>query len=78
MAPTLSSGKIWCFRMALLLLPFLLLGGLEAGLRLGGYGFDPHFFRPMIIGGENYFVQNDAFSYRFFPPDNARTPGPSG
>lgn len=77
MAPTLSSGKIWCFRMALLLLPFLLLGGLEAGLRLGGYGFDPHFFRPMIIGGENYFVQNDAFSYRFFPPDNARSPGPS-
>jgi tetratricopeptide (TPR) repeat protein len=58
-----------------LFLPLLLLIGLEAGLRLGGYGFDPHFFKLMKIGGEDYYVQNDAFSYRFFPPQNARNPG---
>ena len=63
------------FRIAALLLPFAFLGLIEAGLRLGGYGFDPHFFKPIKIGGEDYLVQNDAFSFRFFPPDNARNPG---
>jgi tetratricopeptide (TPR) repeat protein len=63
------------FRIAALLLPFGLLSIIEAGLRVGGYGFDPHFFKPMKIGGEDYLVQNDAFSFRFFPPQNARNPG---
>ena len=49
--------------------------GLEVALRLSGYGFDPHFFKKLQIGGEDYYVQNDAFSYRFFPPENARNPG---
>ncbi|HWD93463.1 MAG TPA: tetratricopeptide repeat protein [Verrucomicrobiae bacterium] len=62
-------------RIAALLLPFALLGLIEAGLRLGGYGFDPHFFKALKIGDEDYLVQNDAFSYRFFPPENARNPG---
>ncbi|HUD83800.1 MAG TPA: tetratricopeptide repeat protein, partial [Candidatus Saccharimonadales bacterium] len=67
--------RLWLFRVVALALPFLLLAGLEAGLRLGGYGFDPHFFKLIKIGDENYYVQNDAFSYRFFPPQNARNPG---
>jgi tetratricopeptide (TPR) repeat protein len=50
-------------------------GIIEVALRLGSYGFDPHFFRSLKIGGEDYFVQNDAFSYRFFPPENSRNPG---
>jgi tetratricopeptide (TPR) repeat protein len=70
-----SPRRLWLFRVAALALPLLLLIGLEAGLRLGGYGFDPHFFKEIEIGGENYYVQNDAFSYRFFPPQNARNPG---
>ena len=57
------------------MLPLLLLAALEITLRLAGYGFDPHFFKKMQIGGEDYYVQNDAFSYRFFPPQNARNPG---
>ena len=54
----------------------LLLAGLELALRLGGYGFDPHFFKKIKIGGEDYFVQNDDFSFSFFPPETARQPGP--
>ncbi|HEV2318122.1 MAG TPA: tetratricopeptide repeat protein [Verrucomicrobiae bacterium] len=70
----LSPGRIWTFRALLCLFPFTLLGVLEIALRLGGYGFDPHFFKRMQIGHEDYFVQNDAFSYRFFPPAAARNP----
>ncbi len=44
-------------------------------MRLAGYGFDPHFFKKIKIGEQDYYVQNDAFSYRFFPPQNARNPG---
>ena len=58
-----------------MLLPFLLVGLLETGLRLGGYGFDPHFFKAVKIGGEDFFVQNNDFSYSFFPPETARNPG---
>jgi tetratricopeptide (TPR) repeat protein len=66
---------VWVFRIALLLLPFVLLAALEAGLHLGGYGFDPHFFKRVNIGGTPYHVQNDDFSFRFFPRDNARNSG---
>ena len=52
-----------------------MLGALEAGLRVGGYGFNPHFFKPFKIGGEDYWVQNDDFSFSFFPRETARNPG---
>ena len=67
---------MWLFRVALLMLPFILLGGLEISLRLGGYGYDPHFFKRLKIGGEEFFVQNEDFSFRFFPKETARNPGP--
>ena len=68
-------GRLWLFRFLALCLPLLLLAGLEIGLRLGGYGFDPHFFKPLTIAGEDFLVENDDFSYSFFPRDNARNPG---
>ncbi len=71
----LSPGRIWTFRVVLLLFPFIVAGFVEMGLRLGGYGFNPHFFKRIQIGGDDYFVQNDSFSYRFFPPEAARNPG---
>ncbi|MCU0789396.1 MAG: hypothetical protein MUC91_14695, partial [Verrucomicrobia bacterium] len=55
-------------------LPLLLLLTLEVGLRLAGYGYDTHFFKPWRIEGEDYLVQNDAFSFRFFPPQTVRHP----
>jgi tetratricopeptide (TPR) repeat protein len=71
----LSPAKIWVFRIALLFFPFLLAGLMEMSLRLAGYGFDPHFFTRMTIEGKDCFVQNDSFSYRFFPAAAARMPG---
>jgi tetratricopeptide (TPR) repeat protein len=67
---------LWLFRLTLLLLPFLLLGLLEVSLRLGGYGYNPKFFRRLTIGGQEFFVQNEDFSLSFFPRELVRNPGP--
>jgi len=75
-ARPLSPRRIWAFRLAALLLPLGLLAGLELGLRLAGYGYDPHFFKQVRIGGEAYYVQNEDFSLQFFPPETARSPSP--
>lgn len=77
----LSPRRKWLFRfIALVVLPLLVLGLLvalvEAGLRLGGYGFDTRFFRPIQLGGQEYFINNEKFSQRFFPPQLARWPDP--
>ena len=53
-----------------------MLGGTEAGLRLAGYGFNPNLFKTIHIGTGEFFVNNDDFSLRFFPPQLARFPGP--
>ena len=73
--PPLSRRKLWLFRVIALLLPVGLLCAVELLLRLAGAGFDPHFFKPQKIGGENFLVQNDDFSFRFFPRETARSPG---
>ena len=71
----ISGPRKWLFRLtALLLLPTILLAGLELGLRLAGYGYDPHFFKPLDIGGKSFLVQNEDFSRRFFPPETLRQP----
>jgi tetratricopeptide (TPR) repeat protein len=69
--------RLWLFRIftpALVLL--LAVGGTELGLRLGGYGYPASFFLKTQIGGKDYYVSNDRFGYRFFPPALARTPVP--
>jgi tetratricopeptide (TPR) repeat protein len=67
---------LWLFRCTALLLPFVLLGVLEMSLRFFGYGYDPSFFKRMKVGGEEFFVQNEDFSRRFFPKEVMRNPGP--
>jgi tetratricopeptide (TPR) repeat protein len=52
----------------------LLLAGLECGFRVTGYGYPTAFFLRQRIGGEDYYVPNDRFGFRFFPPAIARTP----
>lgn len=73
----ISRRRLWLFRIlvpvAILLLVF---GGLELALRLCGYGYPTSFFLKTQIGGKDYFVPNDRFGYRFFPPALARTPVP--
>src|ERR1035437_4388223 len=73
----LSSRRKWLFRLlAVVVLPLILLGGLELMLRLLGVGFDPHFFKPARIGGQDCYVANDSFGLRFFPRSMARTSPP--
>jgi tetratricopeptide (TPR) repeat protein len=60
--------------IALLLIPLLALGLLEAGLRLAGYGYDTAFFKTLRIGNEDFLVNNDDFVRRFFPPQLVRLP----
>jgi hypothetical protein len=57
-------------------IPLLVLGGTEAVLRLAGYGYSTRLFKTLRIGGEEFLVENDQFSLRFFPPELARMPGP--
>jgi tetratricopeptide (TPR) repeat protein len=61
---------------AMILVPLFVLGVAELGLRLAGYGYDTSFFRRIRIQGQDYYVSNDKFGYRFFPPALAREPVP--
>jgi tetratricopeptide (TPR) repeat protein len=58
--------------IAMIFVPLLMLGCIEFGLRLGGYGYDTGFFRPIQGNGHKFYVSNEKFSYRFFPPAIAR------
>ncbi|MFZ0826682.1 MAG: tetratricopeptide repeat protein [Verrucomicrobiia bacterium] len=65
------------FRLtALVVMPLLLLGGLEAALRLAGYGYPTGFFEKIRVGQRDFLVNNENFSLRFFPPQLERWPGP--
>jgi tetratricopeptide (TPR) repeat protein len=72
----LTRGRRWMFCFVLVLLPFLLLAVAEICLRLADYGYNPDFFKRIPIGGADFFVQNEDFSFRFFPKSMARNPGP--
>ncbi len=74
-ALALSPQRQWVFRIAALLIVPALLVLLELALRLSGYGYSPDLFKPLRIGNEDYLVQNDDFSFRFFPKETARNPG---
>ena len=65
----------WLLRLSLLVLsPLLFFGLLEAGLRVGGYGYPTGFFvRPDASGSD---TTNYRFSWRFFPRSLARDPHP--
>jgi len=76
-AVTLSPRRRWLFRLfALAVVPLVLLGGLEIILRLAGFGYPTGFFEKIRVGDKDYFVNNENFSLRFFPPQLARWPGP--
>ncbi len=65
----------WILRLSFLVLsPILFFGLLEAGLRLGGYGYPTGFFLGPDADGT--CTTNDRFGWRFFPRSLARTPQP--
>lgn len=71
----MANRRRWFFRIIVAVLtPLIVVGGLEASLRLFGYGYPTSFFLRAKINGRNYYVPNDRFGYRFFPPTIARAP----
>jgi tetratricopeptide (TPR) repeat protein len=75
--PPISRLRLWLFRFcAAVLIPLVIIGGLELGLRLLGYGYPTSFFVTYKINGQDYYVPNDQFGRRFFPSALARTPVP--
>jgi tetratricopeptide (TPR) repeat protein len=71
----IPARRLWWFRFcAAILVPLVIVGGLELGLRLSGYGYPTSFFLQTKINGQDYYVPNDDFGCRFFPPALARTP----
>jgi len=73
--PKITGGRLWLFRFVALLLPFAAVGLLEIFLRITGYGYDTGFLQKARVNGKEYFINNDQFSLRFFPPQLARWPG---
>ena len=71
-----STSREVLFRFSALVFPLVLFLLLEVVLRLVGYGYSPHFFLPLKVNGTNYFIENQKFSRRYFPPALARTPQP--
>jgi tetratricopeptide (TPR) repeat protein len=75
--PPASPARQWLFRLvALVVIPLILLLGIETALRLGGYGYDPELFKKVTIGNSEFFVNNESFGLRFFPPQLTRGTGP--
>ena len=72
-----SRGKLWLMRaMAAILMPALLLGSLELGLRAVGFGYSTRFWEPGTVDGQEYLFTNHKFTHRFFPPGLTRSPVP--
>src|SRR5512146_1329956 len=72
-----SKGRLWLMRLfAMAFIPLLVLGGIELGLRLSGYGYESDFFNRIRIGRHVFYVPNEKFGSRFFPPAIARTTTP--
>jgi len=72
-----SPRNAWIFRLAaLVLIPLLLLLLAEVALRIAGYGYDTHLFSRIHFNGADYYVNNESFSSRFFPPGLTRWPNP--
>lgn len=77
-SPSLTGWRRWAFPLAAaFLVPALLLGLLEGGLRLAGFGHPMSFFVPLEGLAEDAPVAvttNPRFGWRFFPQDIARSP----
>src|SRR5438477_6193252 len=74
---SLSRRKLWSFRLiALVAVPMLFFGLLELGLRLASFGYPTAFLLKSSNRGQNTFVQNNQFGWRFFGPHLSRTPNP--
>ena len=75
LTPQIPASRLWLFRFcAAILIPLVVFGVLELGLRLASYGYPTSFFLKYKIDGREFYVPNERFGNRFFPPAIARTP----
>ena len=66
-----------CFRLLSAVgIPLVLLLSAEGLLRLGGYGYSPHFFQKLRIQDRAIWTDNQDYGRRFFPPGLIRYPRP--
>jgi tetratricopeptide (TPR) repeat protein len=71
----LSRRRLWFFRfIAMVIVPFVLIGLLELGLRVAGFGYPTAFLLPSRNHEARTFVQNNQFGWRFFGPRMSRLP----
>src|SRR5579859_684668 len=73
----ITRRRLWLMRLfGMICVPLLVLGGIELGLRLAGYGYDADFFSRIRINNHDFYVPNEKFGSRFFPRAIARTTTP--
>lgn len=71
----LSRGKLWLFRLLVAVgVPLVFLGAIELVLRLIGFGYPTSFLLPSQRDGQDVFIQNNQFGWRFFGAAMARIP----
>ena len=63
-----SRLRLWIFRLiAVILVPLIVLGLVELGLRVFGYGYNPSAMVARRLNGRPAFADNNTFPWRFFP-----------
>ena len=68
-----SRSLLWAYRLvASLLVPLVLLGALELGLRIFGYGFRSSPLVPYNLNGRRAVCDNHEFPWRFFSREISR------
>jgi len=71
----LAGKKLWLFRATtLVLMPIVFVGLLEAVLRVAGFGQATSFLLPLTHHGQELYVPNNQFGWRFFGPQLSRLP----
>ncbi len=71
--PVLNRPRLWLFRIVtIILIPAILLGFVEIGLRIAGYGYSTNTFSTCQVSGEKSYCNNTRFAWQFFPRDIAR------
>jgi tetratricopeptide (TPR) repeat protein len=74
-SPPLSRRKLWLFRgIAAIGLPICVLVLVELTLRLLGFGYPTSFLLKHHKAGQDYWMQNNQFGWRFFGRRMARAP----
>jgi tetratricopeptide (TPR) repeat protein len=69
----INRAHLWLFRIVtIILIPVILLGLVEAGLRIFDYGYSTNTFSTCQVLGKKAYCNNTQFAWQFFPRDIAR------